>query len=109
MLGIAAAAHYERVVIEAIAVAGIGMMINALTYPFLSVMSAFQDLKKVAFINFLNSLVNFTIIILAISFHKYIVFLVTNQLIFGLVGIILYYRFVKNCRWSKLIEICLPN
>ena len=88
--------NYEPVIIHAIMVAGIGMMINGLTYPFLSVMSANHDLKKVAFINFLNSFINVIVISLTIIFDKYIVFLVTNQLIFGFVGLILYSRFVRK-------------
>jgi O-antigen/teichoic acid export membrane protein len=96
MIAIAFYNQYDTVVIQAIALAGLGMVVNALTYPFLSVMSAFGDLKKVAMINFLNSLINVIIIFLTIYFHKYVVFLVSNQVIFGITGIILYYHFVKK-------------
>jgi O-antigen/teichoic acid export membrane protein len=88
--------HYEPVVFLAIAVAGFGMVMNALTYPFLSVMSAFQDLKKVAFLNFLQSVVNIVVIFAAIFFHHYIVFLVTNQLIFAALSLYLYSRFFRK-------------
>src|SRR6266404_2454957 len=71
--------HYEPVVLAAIAVTGLGLVANALTYPFLAVMAAFQDLRKVALINFLNSLVNIGIIFAAIIFHRYIVFLASVQ------------------------------
>jgi O-antigen/teichoic acid export membrane protein len=87
---------YEPLVRDAIMLAGLGMVANALTYPFLSVMSAFHDLRKVALINFLNSLVNIIIIFSAIIFNRSIVFLVSNQLIFGLLGIYLYSRFVRR-------------
>ena len=87
--------HYDTVVLGAIAVTGLGMVANALTYPFLAVMAAFQDLKKVALINFLNSLVNVCIIFAAIIFHRYIVFLASVQLIFGILDLILYRRFVR--------------
>ncbi len=50
LLVIAFLRHYDRVVIEAISVAGLGMVVNALTYPFLSVLAAYQDLRKVALI-----------------------------------------------------------
>ncbi|HVY67935.1 MAG TPA: oligosaccharide flippase family protein, partial [Patescibacteria group bacterium] len=40
--------HYDTVVLQAIAVTGLGMVANALTYPYLAVMAAFQDLRKVA-------------------------------------------------------------
>ncbi len=88
--------HYEPIVFESIALAGIGMVANALTYPFLSVMSAFQDLRKVALINFLNSMVNVVIIFTTIIFHQSIVFLVSNQLIFGIMGLVLYSQFVRK-------------
>ena len=88
--------HYDKVVLEAIAVTGLGMFLNALTYPFLSVMAAFQDMKKVALINFLNSLVNISIIFAAIIFHRYIVFLASVQVLFGIMDLWLYRIFVKK-------------
>jgi len=88
--------HYEVVVWQAILVGGLGMMTAGLTYPFLSVMSARGDLQKVAFINFLNSLINTVFIFSTIFFGKYIVFLITNQVTFGLIGLVLYYHFVKK-------------
>jgi O-antigen/teichoic acid export membrane protein len=72
------------------------MFMNALTYPFLSVMAAFQDMKKVALINFLNSVVNISIIFAAIIFHRYIVFLASVQVVFGILDLILYRQFVKK-------------
>ncbi len=88
--------NYEPVVLHAIMVAGLGTALNGLTYPFLSVMSAFYDLKKVALINFLNSLINVGTIFAVIYFHKHIVLLASNQLMFGVVGLILYSRFIKK-------------
>ena len=76
--------------------AGLGMAANALTYPYLAVMAAFQDLRKVAWINFINSLVNVSIIFAAIFFHKHIVFLASVQLIFGVLDLIIYRQFVKK-------------
>lgn len=88
--------HYDKVVFEAIIVTGLGMVMNALTYPFLSVMAAFQDIKKVALINFLNSLVNISVIFAAIIFHRYIVFLASVQVIFGILDLFLYRQFIKK-------------
>jgi len=96
LLAIAYLRHYDSVVFRAIAVAGLGMVANALTYPFLAVMAAFQDLKKVALINFLNSLVNITVIFAAIIFHRYIVFLAGVQVTFGILDLVLYRIFVKK-------------
>jgi len=96
LLSVAFMRHYDRVVFEAIAVAGLGMVANALTYPFLAVLAAYQDLRKVALVNFLNSCVNVAIIFSAIIFHKYIVFLASVQVSFGILDLILYRYFVKK-------------
>ncbi len=96
LLGIAYFKGYENVLIQAIAVTGLGMFVNALCYPFLCVLTAKQDLKKVAFINFLNSFVNISIIFAAIYFKKYIVFLAFIQVIFGILDLFLYRFFVKK-------------
>lgn len=96
LLGLAILSGYEKVVLYAIAVFGLGMVINALSYPFLSVMTAVYDLKKVALINFISSLVNVIIITLAIIFHRYIVFLVSNQVIFGVIALFMYWRYVAK-------------
>jgi O-antigen/teichoic acid export membrane protein len=87
--------HYETLVFRAILVAGLGTALNGLTYPFLAVMSSFYDLKKVAFINFMNSVINVGIIFIAIYSGLGIVFLASNQVIFALLGLVLYYQFIK--------------
>lgn len=96
LLGIAYFRHYDPVVFQAVAVTGLGMAANALAYPFLSVMTARQDLKKVALINFLNSLVNISVIFLAIWLKRYIVFLASIQLIFGIMDLALYRIFISK-------------
>lgn len=87
---------YDRDVFYAICVAGLGLVANALTYPYLAVMAAFQDMRKVALINFLNSLVNIAVIFSAIIFHKHIVFLASVQVLFGLLDLVLYRLFIKK-------------
>lgn len=88
--------NMESVVFSAVALAGLGMAINGLSYPFLAVMSAFQDLKKVAMLNFASSMVNVVFIFATILFKFGIVFLVANQLIFALISLFLYSRFIKG-------------
>ncbi len=88
--------HYESQVYKAILIAGLGTALNGLTYPFLAVMSSFYDLKKVAFINFVNSLVNVTVIFTGIYLGMGIVFLASNQVIFALLGLCFYYWFIKK-------------
>jgi len=88
--------HYDQQVFYGIALAGLGMVVNALAYPFLAVMAANQDLRKVALINFLNSVVNISVIFAAIVFGKGIVFLASIQLIFGCLDLALYRFFVRK-------------
>ena len=88
--------HYEATVFYAIVAAGLGMALNALCYPFMAVLAAFPDIKKVALINFLNSVVNFSMIFLAIFFHRYIVFLAATTVVFGILDLILYRAFVTK-------------
>lgn len=88
--------HYENQVYKAILVAGLGTALNGLTYPFLAVMSSFYDLKKVAFINFVNSLINVGVIFTGIYAGMGIVFLASNQVIFALLGLCFYYWFIKK-------------
>jgi len=95
IVGVGWLGHYETPVFRAIMVAGLGTALNGLTYPFLAVMSSFYDLKKVAFINFLNSVINVGIIFIAIYSGLGIVFLASNQVIFAFLGLILYYQFIK--------------
>lgn len=79
-----------------IIIAGLGVLSNALTYPYLAVLAAFQDLRKVAWVNFLNSCVNGGMIFLAIIFNRHIVFLASIQLVFGILDLIIYWQFVKK-------------
>jgi O-antigen/teichoic acid export membrane protein len=88
--------HYDAPVFYGVALAGLGMVANALTYPYLSVMAAFQDMRKVALVNFLNSVVNMAVIFSAIVFHKNIVFLASVQLLFGILDLFLYRFFVRK-------------
>jgi O-antigen/teichoic acid export membrane protein len=96
LIGIAYFRHFDPIIFKAISIAGLGMVANALCYPFMSVMAAFQDIKKVALINFLNSIVNISIIFAAIIFHRYIIFLSLIQVTFGILDLALYRYFIKK-------------
>lgn len=92
----AAFRHFDSAVFYGICLAGLGMVANALTYPYLAVMAAYQDLRKVAWINFLNSCVNAGVIFAAIAFRRHIVFLSGVQLVFGVMDLVLYRFFVRK-------------
>lgn len=87
---------YDKTVIQAIMVAGLGVALHGMTYPFLSVMSAFSDLRKVAFLNFLNSAINVTVIFLTLWMGGGIVMLVMQQAIFASLALVFYFKFVQK-------------
>lgn len=96
MIGVALFNGYEPIVFKAILVAGFGTTITGLSYPFLAVVTAFYDLKKAAFINFLASAVNVTIIFVTIYVGGSIVMLTTQQGIVAILSFIIYYQFVQK-------------
>ncbi len=96
MVSIAYYNGYESVVIHAIMVAGIGTVLHGLTYPFLAVITAHYDLKKAAFLNFIASVVNVSIIFLTIWVGGGIVMLASQQLIYASFAVFMYYQFVKK-------------
>jgi O-antigen/teichoic acid export membrane protein len=96
MLFVAHYNGYEPVVIKAITVAGLGAAIHGLTYPFLSVITAFYNLKKAAFLNFLASLINVTLILVTIKIGGGIVLLTTQQAIYACLALIIYYQFIQK-------------
>ncbi len=96
MVGVAYYNGYEPLVRKAIMVGGLGVAVTGLFYPFLSVMTAHYDLKKVAFINFLASVINVSIITITIWSGGSIVLLISQQVIFALVALVLYYVFVRK-------------
>ncbi len=98
--GIAYLNHYDSAVFHAILLAGLGMVINALTIPFTAIISAHEDMHVLAVVNFFDSVINVVIIFCAIYFGKGIVFLASVQLANALMHIAVYNflirRYVKH-------------
>lgn len=86
----------ELVVQQAVMVAGAGLFLYGLTVPFLSVLSGFQELRKVAVVNFVASLTNVIIIFTAVWFQYYIVYLAIQQAAAAVLALIIYYIFLKQ-------------
>lgn len=118
MLAVAYYNGYEPDVFKAISVAGLGAAIHGLTYPFLSVITAFYDLKKAALLNFIASLINVGMIFLTIAVGGGIVMLTFQQMIYATLALIIYYHFIqkyigkpeilagfKNLDWSLIRTI----
>ncbi len=88
--------QYEPEVFHAILVAGLGVAIHGLVYPFLAVITSFYDLKKAAFLNLCSSIINVSVIFLTIFYHGGIVALVSQQVMYAVLAVTLYYQFVKK-------------
>ncbi len=96
MLGVALINDYDSIVLYGIMIAGFGIALHGLIYPFLSVMSAFYDLRKVAMINLLSSIINFSIILATIHFQAGILMLLSQQFIYSIWAVFFYYHFVQK-------------
>mgnify|MGYP002076930124 CR=1 FL=1 len=96
MVGVAYYNGYEPVVIKAIMLAGLGAAVHGLTYPFLAVITSFYDLKKAAFLNFLASLINVSMIFLTIWVGGGIIMLTSQQVIYATLAVIIYYHFIQK-------------
>lgn len=103
MLSLAYLQGYDKEVFWGIVVGGSGVAISGLATPFLSVLSAHQDLKRVAFINFLSSIINVVFILTTIFFNRSIIFLTGNQLAFSVVSFLVYSYYIQ--RYIPLKEV----
>lgn len=87
---------YDPDVRHATMVAGLGVLLYGLTVPFLTVLSGFQDMRKVALNNFVVSLVNVLVILSAVYFKHSIVYLSINQALSSSFSLLLYYGHVRK-------------
>lgn len=93
---IAFAAHYEPIVRNAAIFAGFGMFLNAITVPHTSILSAHEDMGILAKVNFLDSAVNVAVMFAAIIFHFHIFFLVSVQVLNGILHLFIYNQYVRK-------------
>lgn len=87
---------YDAEVRHATMVAGAGVFLYGLTVPFLTVLSGFQDMRKVALNNFVVSFVNVLVILSAVYFKHSIVYLAINQVLSSSFSLLLYYGHVRK-------------
>lgn len=96
MVAFVYARGYDPDVQHATMVAGLGVLLYGLTVPFLTVLSGFQDMRRVALNNFVVSLVNVLVILSAVYFKYSIVFLSLNQALSSSCSLVLYYGHVRR-------------
>lgn len=87
---------YDPEVRHATMVAGLGVFLYGLTVPFLTVLSGFQDMRRVALNNFVVSCVNVLVILSAVYFKHSIVYLAVNQVLSSSFSLLLYYGHVRK-------------
>jgi O-antigen/teichoic acid export membrane protein len=68
-------AHYPAIVTHALLITSVGLLLTSLTMPFVAIINAFQKLSLIARLNFVNSLINAGMMVLAIILRKNIFFL----------------------------------
>jgi O-antigen/teichoic acid export membrane protein len=98
-------AHYPPIVQNSLLVASIGLLLSSLTMPFMAIINSFQRLSLIARVNFVNSLINAGMMVLAIVFRRNIFFL---SFIAGTVSLfdILIYGYLVNKKFARFrIEI----
>ncbi len=83
-------ASYPVEVKQALYVAGLGLLLSALSLPFRSVINAFQKLTIIARVNFLNSIINGVMMVLAISLRENLFFLSFISVAVSIFDIIVY-------------------
>lgn len=96
LVGIAYLNHYDNLVFSAIVVAGFGMFLNALSIPYTAIISAHQDMHKIALVNFFDSVINVALMFSAIIFHRSIVFLATVQVFMGIMHLAVYNVMIRK-------------
>lgn len=87
---------YEPIVRYAILVTGFGMFLNALSIPYAAIISAYQDMHKIAVVNFFDSVINVALMLLVITLHRSIVFLCMVQMFMGIMHLVVYYFLIKK-------------
>jgi O-antigen/teichoic acid export membrane protein len=112
-------AHYPEVVKHALYITGLSLLITSLSYPFMSIINAFQKLGIMAKINFINSLINASMMFLTVLLHKGIFFMAFSALAVGVFDFGVYWYITeKNFThfsikfdfpfWKKLLVLNLP-
>lgn len=83
-------ADYPQIVKNSLYVASLGLFFSTLSLPFRSVINSFQKLTIIARVNFVNSLINGAMMVLAIYFRQNLFFLSFISVAIGLFDFLVY-------------------
>lgn len=92
---------YEISVTQAMWLAGIGLFFSSLSSPASAVVQAYERITVLAGTNFVNTLIHALWLVLAMAFHKDIVFVFLLYSIIGLVDLAIYTLAVRRLAWPK--------
>ena len=87
---------YNQIIFEGILTAGFGVVLCALSIPFTAVLSGHQEMRKIAYMNFSNSMINVGIMAITILTHRSVLFLVTVQIWMGVINFLFYSRAIRR-------------
>ncbi len=114
MAAVAVFAHYDRIVMEGILTAGFGMVLCALSDPFTSILSGHQEMRKIALVNFCDSVINVSVMAVTIIFHGSVLLLVTVQIWMGILHLLVYTRLIRKyvphpnlLRYARMLDFKL--
>lgn len=82
--------NYPPLVKQALYITGVGLLLSSMTMPLMAVINGFQKLSIIARVNFVNSLINAGMLLLAIVYHKNILFLAFIPAVISLFDLIVY-------------------
>jgi O-antigen/teichoic acid export membrane protein len=94
-------ASYPSLVKHALFITGISLLLSSLTMPFMAIINAFQKLSIIARVNFVNSLINASMMLLAVVFRKNIFFLAFIPGTIALFNILIY-GYVVNKQFARI-------
>lgn len=83
-------ANYPILVKHSLYITSLSLLLSSMTMPFMAIINAFQKLSIIARVNFVNSLINASMMVLAIAFRHNIFFLAFIPGIVSLFDIIVY-------------------
>jgi len=89
-------ANYPPLVKQSLLITALGLLLSSLTMPFMAIINAFQKLAIIAKVNFINSLINASMMGAAIMFQKNIFFLAFVPVVISAFDILVYSYIVHN-------------
>jgi O-antigen/teichoic acid export membrane protein len=119
MSAVVLSANYPPLVERALFITAAGMFLSSMTMPFMAVINAFERFKIIAIVNFINAMINATMMIIAFTTHRGIYFLAFIPVVVSVFDILVYSFLVRKrfahftfkfdfVFWKQLMVLALP-